>query len=452
MEGGSKVDDTYDVVIVGGGMAGLRIATELLRRGEQTVALYEKYGGVGGRCWTYKGKVDGTPIQWEGGAGRISSKHRRVLELIQRYRLRLIPIGSGLKYKESSTAPFEPNLFEPAIPALLDPLAGLPKEDLGRATIRQLLGRVNGAGLAEDYLERFPYRSEVETMRADLALQSFREEMRSHEGYSICREGLSSLARAMRKDIERRGGAIRTGHQLVGFKGVGTAKANPLYEVEFAAGAEGGAKEKVTVLARRLILAIPSAALEEVEGLPAPLAGWRGLRRLKMTPLLRFYGAFPLESNGKPWWDAEDAGGSTRVVTPDPVRYFIPGGTFGGKVATCHMSYTDSRDAEPWLKMLEEHGEKAAGEEMLGGLRRLLKPNAPPPLFVKAHAWKEGVTSWLPGPYDAAEYSREALHPCPEDLPRVHLCGESYSLRQGWIEGALEHADALLGLLRPKSS
>lgn len=441
---GSITEDPYDVVIVGGGMAGLRVATELLRRqaGAPRLALFERYEGVGGRCWTYKGKVGGTPIQWEGGAGRISSKHRRVLELLQRYKLRLIPIGSGLQYKESSTSPFEPNAFEPAIPALLDPLAGLPKEDLGRSTIRQLLGRVQGGPAAEDYLERFPYRSETETMRADLALQSFREEMRSHEGYGICREGLSALARAMRKDIERRGGAVRPGHELIGFKGIGT-KTKPLYEIEFA----GPDREKVTVQARRLVLAIPSAALERVEGLPAPLAKWRGLKHLKMTPLLRFYGAFPLD-DGAPWWASPDAGGGTRIVTPEPVRYFIPGGTFGKKVATCHMSYTDSRDAEPWLKLLEEHGEKAVGEEMLAGLRRLLKPNAPPPLFVKAHAWKEGVTSWLPGPYDTAEYSREALHPCPEDLPRVHLCGESYSLRQGWIEGALEHADALLGALR----
>jgi hypothetical protein len=80
---------------------------------------------------------------------------------------------------------------------------------------------------------------------------------------------------------------------------------------------------------------------------------------------------------------------------------------------------------------------------MVSELRRLLQPSIPPPYFVKAHAWDHGVTYWLPGAYDPVDLSKEALRPFAA-MPNVHVVGESFSLRQGWMEGALEHAAQLL--------
>jgi hypothetical protein len=111
------------------------------------------------------------------------------------------------------------------------------------------------------------------------------------------------------------------------------------------------------------------------------------------------------------------------------------------------MSYTDTQDAEHWIRRLKVEGEKQVGEEILSELRRLLSPTIPPPYFVKAHAWEHGVTYWLPGKYDPAELSKEALTPF-KAMPDVHVCGESFSLRQGWVEGALEHTATLLKKLR----
>ena len=170
-----------------------------------------------------------------------------------------------------------------------------------------------------------------------------------------------------------------------------------------------------------------------------PLQTWHVLRHLQMKPLLRFYGAFPKEEN-KVWYETY----GTRIVTSEPIRYMIPGDT---SVGSAQMSYTDSQDAEYWIQRLKTEGEKQVGEEMLQELRRLLKPSIPPPYFVKAHAWDHGVTYWLPGAYDPSALSKEAITPFQE-MPAVHVCGESFSLRQGWIEGAIEHAESMLQKLR----
>jgi hypothetical protein len=141
--------------------------------------------------------------------------------------------------------------------------------------------------------------------------------------------------------------------------------------------------------------------------------------------------------DGKIWY--EQFGG--RIVTSTPVRYIIPGNPANGSM---HMSYTDTQDAQYWMDKLNTDGEKKVGEEMLAELRKLLRPSIPPPRFVKAHAWAHGVTYWLPGNYSPKELSNGALTPFPKELPAVHVCGESFSLRQGWMEGAVEHAAALL--------
>jgi hypothetical protein len=47
--------------------------------------------------------------------------------------------------------------------------------------------------------------------------------------------------------------------------------------------------------------------------------------------------------------------------------------------------------------------------------------------------------------------SLEAFRPFPQ-MPGVHVCGESFSMRQAWIEGALEHAGALAKILEKKLS
>jgi hypothetical protein len=36
------------------------------------------------------------------------------------------------------------------------------------------------------------------------------------------------------------------------------------------------------------------------------------------------------------------------------------------------------------------------------------------------------------------------MKPLPLRFPDVYLCGESYSMHQAWIEGALQHAEDML--------
>jgi monoamine oxidase len=413
--------ESYDVIIIGSGVAGLYLATELLRRKrKQRIVVIEKYKEIGGRAYTFKRTLDGKELQWEAGGARISEHHHMIRELMRRYKLTWTPIGGGVKYIDGYGADAEKDYFDSGIPVFLQTLWSLPNEVLAKSTVRQLLTQIHGPAKAEEYLIRFPYRAEADTMRADIALRLFTNEFRGSENYGICGEGLSAIIEGLRKEFEAKGGTLLLEHTCM--KVEQDTKKGPVKVTCMKD------KEPVVFEGKHCVLAVPVDSLKSI----SPFEKWEGAKHLAAKPLLRFYGVFPDSS-----WAKE------RIVTATKIRYMIPGNPAIGSV---QMSYTDSQDAEAWKEKLDQVGEKAVGEEILGELRRLIQPTIPPPTFVKAHYWSDGATYWLPGSYDPAEKSKEAYRPLAA-MPSVHLCGESFSMRQGWMEGAVEHAAGLCRLL-----
>jgi predicted NAD/FAD-dependent oxidoreductase len=441
MDGQIDSEPLYDMIVVGSGIAGLHVAVEMLRGHPRArVAVLEKYKALGGRTSTFRqeGSAGKPALQWESGAGRFSTQHTRLLGLLKRYGLTFVPIGSKVVYKGSAATPLEDSVFESGLPVFMDSLARLPADDLARHTVRQLLEKIHGPKLAGDYLVRYPYRAELETMRADLALEFFRGELGTQEGFGICKEGLGALVEKMVAHIERLGGSVHRNHELVGVE-KGETRQPLRLQLRIGSPKEGAARPLVELRAARVVLAVEAAALSEIPGLPL----WGGLKHLKMTPLLRMYAVFPREGGGGPLWtEAADAGAGARIVTAGHVRYLIPAG--GDAV---QISYTDSQDADYWKAIIDEKGETAAGTQAVEELRQLLRADIPSPSLIKTHYWRHGVTNWLPGSYDPRELSQAALRPFAQEMPALHFCGESFSLRQGWIEGAIEHADALLKMI-----
>ena len=429
--------EVYDVVLIGSGLSALWLATELLRATKAKVAVVEQYKALGGRVATFHTDLKGVgPLQWEGGAARISSRHTHVLELVRRYKLHWIPIPHKTTYKDTYTSEPRPDTFELGIPAMLQPLLQLSPTILATHTVRSLLIKLHGFKVAEEYLLEFPYRAEIDVLRADQALAMFTNEFSKQAEYGIVAEGFSAVVDGLEKEFKKLGGTVLTHYEFVGAT---QESRKDLVTVRCLVGppSEGTSRSTVSLQGRRLVLAIPPAALARIP----QFAKWPLLERLRMEPLLRFYGVFPLGADGKAWFEGLDG----TLVTSTPIRFVIPA---SAKKGIIQISYTDSQDTEHWTRILEKEGADAAGAAMIEELEKLLGLKIPKPLMVKAHHWKEGAAYWLPGEYSAAEASREAaLRPFPE-LPAVHVCGDSYSLRQAWVEGALEHAALLLPVLQ----
>jgi len=395
----------YDIVVLGGGIAGLYTALHYSRK-NYSVLLCEKYKAVGGRVDTFKHNG----YRWESGAGRISKKHKLLLSLIKEYNLTLVPISSALAFKKDGYSCIEPNLFDETLEAIVSPLHSLTEEILSTHTLKELLVKVHGAALAESYLDRFPYRAETEVLRADLALHSFKNEMGTHDGYYVCAEGLSALIEKMKQDLYKEKCEIKTEYPCIDI-----VEYSDHLSVVF---------EKEVVQAKNIVCALNSEALKKIPY----FKNLEVLKKVIMKPLLRTYAIYPKD----PVWFAQ----LPSVVSSGPVRYFIP---IDYKRGVAMISYTDSRDTEEYHKFKDD---TTLGKRVQSDLKKLFGP-IPDYKYFKSHYWKYGATYWLPGKYNPIKESNNSIKPFSSN---VYIVGESFSLRQAWIEGALEQCEKLFAL------
>lgn len=438
----NKIHPYYDIIVVGAGIAGLHCATELGRRyPKKTICILEKYKTFGGRTMSYSPKYAraketgpkckslpcASPIKWEAGAGRIHDTHRLTHALLKKHGLHTIGIGSELSFMSGTTP--RPNIFESAVvPTILRPLQCLPGPVLAAHTLRQLLNRIFGPDRAEDLVSWFPYRSEIDTLRADVALHSLVDgPMSSHTSYSIVAEGFSELVARLVADLPEN--VVLLGRHDVIDVCRGLSGATDLTVVY-------GEHKKITLRAGELcIMSVHSDALKHI----GPFHTYAPLKQLKAEPLLRIYMVFPVGKTG-PWFK-----GLGRIVFPSGLRYMLPIDETKGVIM---ISYTDGSDTAHYRKYIEKYGDESAElrDAVMRDVRRMFK-GVPMPTYTKAHYWSVGATYWLPSKEgaDVVALSRRIAHPFPQSLPGLYVCGESYSpYNQAWVEGALETAEAVL--------
>jgi monoamine oxidase len=422
----------YDLIIVGSGVAGLRVGIESLKRKPNIrCCILEKYGYVGGRVVTFRKdvpKIGG--VQWENGAGRISILHKKVLSLFKQYGLTFIPLDDEVDFIEEPTRSdsyphIESNKFTDLIKVYLEPLLSLSKENLATHTIKELLDGTQGSGAAKHFYEQFPYYSEIHTLRADVALESFQKEMGTYNGFGVCREGLSALTDSMMAEFIRLGGTIHMDAELCRISSNADKSIDLHCKIR-------GTDRFVSYTGKTVVLALHHNALRNIDG----VSNLSVLKKLTMMPLVRIYAVFP-SRGGISWFS-----GLKKIATNSPIRYIIPMDSRRGIIM---ISYTDGADAKVWMKLEESGGEENVKDLVMTEIRKLFPDRTiPDPIFFKQHSWGDGCTYWLPGEYDVKVESKKSLQPLPNTMPNLFMCGESFAVHQCWIESALKQADKLL--------
>jgi hypothetical protein len=423
-----KSDSFYDIIILGAGIAGLHIGIELLKRfrgyKQLNICILEKYDYVGGRILTFKKDIEGVgEVQWEIGAGRISKSHKKVLGLLRHYGLHFSDISSQSDFLSTSDYNLRKNTFSELSDLYLKPFENLPSNILENNTLGDLLETILGKVKAESFYNEFPYYSEIHTLRADLALKSFQEEM-GNDKFVTCIEGLSALTDAMNRDFQELGGTLIKNMEVLSVEDKDSV---------IHINCKVNSKECKTIVKNKrnfsskvCISTLHSDAISHIIGLKeAPV-----LKYLSMEPLLRTYAIFPQKDNTI-WFN-----NLPKIVTNSSIRYIIP---INPKKGVIMISYTDGKDAQ---KLIHK---KDLENWIMKEIRSLFPNiNIPDPILFKKYPWESGCTYWLPGDYNVLDESIKSLHPFPKKIPGLYMCGESFAVKQCWMESALEQSDILL--------
>ncbi len=413
---------THDVIIVGAGIAGLHCARRLLEeKPHLNVLMLEKYNYIGGRVVTFH-PPEFPGLHWENGAGRIHSSHKMVMRYMHKYGLTFIPISDDIWVQREDNGPLIKSTFVERLTEYLMPIHCLPDSVLSTHTLERLLIDIIGKKKTDDLLGEFPYRAEVNTLRADEAIDRLlATDDVVADGFGVCAEGLDRLIEGLVNDVVKTGTNILLGHSVEELK----KGDNGLHHVE--CNVKGKAR---TFTAKKVILALHVNAMKHIPG----VGKWPLLKQLAMRPLLRVYAIFP----GKPWFDERKI-----VFINNPIRYFIPIDPSRG---ICMLSYTDADDTQTWMKDALSDSDHLQ-ERMMKAIRRAFPMRSiPDPVYFKTHPWTDGCTYWLPVAKTTATPTHELPPAGPHEIYKgVYACGESFSLdKQCWMEGALESAEELV--------
>jgi monoamine oxidase len=403
-----QVGMAKEVTIIGAGIAGLTVAAGLLKKGYRVILL-ERYPNVGGRIVTQR-----DPVQYEIGAGRIHTSHKRVMNMIRKYKLHTYPISGEIGWMGKEDPVPQRNPFSCWFAPIVQQLQTLPASTLRNHTISELLPDLS--------FRQFPYWAEVSLMRADIALESFQGEMGTYDNYVGIVEGIDSLTTRLAADVQKAGGILLTRYRVADIKTVRGG-----YEIT---GTFGKKAEAHPFLLRtpEVVIATCRCSLSNF----SVLKGTPLLQQLQTSPLTRIYAMYPKGRNGRVWFE-----GLPKVVTDSPLRFVIP---INPKTGLIRISYTDGPDTEKWKRLDGKALQTAIQKEVrkvFGAIGYI-----PEPTYLRKHEWSSGCTYWVPGTYTVESAIKKAMTP----RKGLYVVGESISRKQAWIEGALESAEELLTL------
>lgn len=404
-------NQVYDVVIVGGGIAGINTAMKISKT--KRVLLLDERKYWGGRISTkYQPR-------YEVGAARFSNKHKILNKLINKFKLTKVSIPKHVDYIQDDKDNIE--FISDVHKSLDDYFKNLvakstthTKSKLQSMTLYEFMNLYNDEETSQHIVDMFGYYSEIKMMSAYDALNTFKEDFVNVQYYTL-REGLTHLCNEMIQEAKDNGCVCKYGNFVTDVKQIGEA-----FEVSTKNSLYKGLN---------VVFAVKGEQLKQFDILKSIHEHSNCLHN---SELLRIYAKYPLRQNGA-WFN-----NLRRTTTNSFLRQIIPINYEDGLIM---VSYTDGKDVESFkVKKDKLMKETKIKDKIHKELNRLFGGVVPQPTYFKVHYWSVGAHHWKPD-CDSSRVSSLVLNPSKN----LYICGEAFSHKQAWIEGALETSEMIIG-------
>lgn len=413
---------TYDVIIIGGGIAGLTVAYQLTKTFPfPRVLLLEKTSRFGGKIDTWESNQGDT---FELCPSRISFEvHKQFLDLIQELgfdlKKDLKPVSSQIEYALRSSYNNELTLSSQGKRYKLSLLESLLTHfnrhlySLGGKVGQLLPNSYLQSRTPKEFLHSFGFSSEfIAFLQDGFGYDSPWDSINLKDGfrdisYYFPSKGFFTFTPGLLQIIDRLVSVLQTKCDL-----------------QFNSPVTSWAKEQDcgyivscryhTFYTRSIVFAIPFGELIHLLSFPL-------LYTVTPIALMRIFLFYKKEHSA--WIQSLPH----HLITETPVRMLIK------ESPNLLQIYVDQPFAYFW------HHQTNLRHTIWSHLKQIF-PNwaVPPPDLILPHFVPEAVHYWKKG-VDSEKVIPKMIHPFPEE--NLFFCGESYSLHQGWMEGAVETAN-----------
>jgi len=407
-----------DIVIVGGGIAGIYASLKCCLKGLR-VCTIEKDNRWGGRIRT----ITRDNEVYEAGAARFHKSHKRIQKLIKKYGIETIQLDKRLREYRSvqcGTAPVVNPAYE-LITKIVVGSKNYKASVLRSMTFGELAEEIIGVANREIAQAAFGYDGEFGVINAYDGARMFSSDFNTSEEFYVCKNGLSTIVESIVNDLT----VNRDWEGLLEHRVIDISKKKGIYTVT-ANSIDG---KKSVFKSALVMLALPKQALLDLDIWNQQQLNY--INSVQGVPCERIYAKY-----ATPWF------GDTPIVTTDiAIRQFIPISN-----TTAMVSYSDSTQADAW-NSTAELGTDMLAKRIHRNLKELFPEKKVPtkPLWIEAYHWDNAIHMWKPRiNSDKIRNSIQKTLWDNDASAGFYVCGEAYSKRQCWVEGALQSVDDIM--------
>lgn len=415
--------------IIGGGIAGLYAANQLIVKYNihpTNITIYEKTNRWGGRIQTQTQQS----FVFHCGAGRFKKTHIHLMNLIKRYGFENKIYSFDNRKEVRFLTPDNINIVKnkeihQIISKVLTHrhIQKHSTEHLHTINTFDYFSSLTDNTTANVIKTAFGYDAEFDIQNADATLSALQNDFNINSQYYSIQGYLEQIIDAMVDELLSMGVSMILNCTVKEI--VRTQQRKMKYNIYVSIKNDDSVSLSVV---DTVILALDRNALLRVN-IPL-LHPMRNILSKSITsvPLCRIYAAFPnTDTTGKVWFS--NIRGT--VVSNTRIRQFIP---YDITTGFCVISYTDGETASNWNRIRTKNELVTTLLHELKLLFPDIDETIPEPSFIKKCFWQHGCHVWNVG-YPMNNIYSQILHPVQNE--NIYICGEAYSLQQGWIEGAL---------------
>lgn len=390
----------YDFIIIGSGISGLYLSNLLINKyNNSKIIILEKNKKLGGRISTSKIKKNNQIFQFEEGAGRFSNSHTYLWNLIEKYNLTPIKIPNTSEYISKKSYP--DNYKKLSIKNSIKKIKKLNKNYLINHTFEQALVKFFNQNEINYLINSFGYDSEFKTYSAYDTIRLFEQENYYNNNYYILKEGLSSIIENLKKELIKSGVIIKTNYIIQDIY-----KENNEFVIVN--------NKNLKIISNNIIFATPPYSIIQYPFVYNNF--YKYLSLINPIPLIRIFIKVNKELMEKI---------NSKIITDTNIRMIL----LINKEKNIIQVYCDGNTANFWY---EKYLNNTLKESLIKNLQEIfnIKVNLD---ILDVVYWSSGINSFKLG-VDSKKLYNKIINP----MKNIYFSNESYSLRQGWIEGSLK--------------